>query len=88
MYLNIAVLFISECLQTLSYTGKLVSVINSKLSWLDMSMCKLDCNEDIFVTVCIIDYFAQHPYNTQWYICSTPEGVLEVQEMFYYSGRV
>ena len=27
MYLNIAVLFISECLQTLSYTGKLVSVI-------------------------------------------------------------
>ena len=33
-------------------------------------------------------YFEQHPYNTQWYICSTPEGVLEVHEMFYYSGRV
>ena len=37
---------------TLSYTGKLVSVIKSKLSWLDMSVCKLDCNEDIFVTLC------------------------------------
>ena len=31
----------------LSYTGKLVSVIKSKLSWLDMSVCKLDCNENI-----------------------------------------
>ena len=38
---------------TLSYTGKLVSVIKSRHSWLDMSVCKLDCNEDIFVTVCI-----------------------------------
>ena len=37
---------------TLSYTGKLVSVIKSKLSWLDISVCKLDCNEDIFVTLC------------------------------------
>ena len=36
----------------LSYTGKLVSVIKSKLSWLDMSVCKLDCNEDISVTLC------------------------------------
>ena len=35
---------------TLSYIGKLVSVIKSKLSWFDMSVCKLDCNEDIFVT--------------------------------------
>ena len=49
MYLNIAVLFISEMPATLSYTGKLVSVIKSKLSWLNMSVCKLDCNEDIFV---------------------------------------
>ena len=72
------------------YTGTLVSVIQSKLSWLEMSVCKLDCNEDIFVTLCIImniclftHYFEQHPYNTQWYICSTPEGVLEVYEMFY-----
>ena len=80
----------------LSYTGKLVSVIKSKLSWLDMSVCKLDCNEDIFVTLrinirifaFITHYFEQHPYNTQWYICSTPEGVLEVHEMFHYSGRV
>ena len=93
MYLNIAVLFISGA--TRSYTGKLVSVITSKLSWLDMSVCKLDCNEDIFVTFCsnviafiITHYFEQHPYNTQWYICSTPEGVLEVHEMFYYSRRV
>ena len=39
---------------TLSYTGKLVSVIKSKLSWLDMSVSKLDCNEDIFVTLCLI----------------------------------
>ena len=30
---------------------KLVSVIKSKLSWLDISVCKLDCNEDIFVTL-------------------------------------
>ena len=36
---------------TLSYTGKLVSVIKSKLSCLDMSVCKLDCNEDIFVAL-------------------------------------
>ena len=28
---------------TLSHTGKLVSVIKSKLSRLDMSVCKLDC---------------------------------------------
>ena len=40
MYLNIVVLFIVPA--TLSYTGKLVSVIKSKLSWLDMSVCKLD----------------------------------------------
>ena len=34
----------------LSYTaGKLVSVIKSKLSWLDMSVCKLDCNEDFIL---------------------------------------
>ena len=44
MYLNIVVLFISECLNA--------SVIKSKLSWLDMSVCKLDYNEDIFVTLC------------------------------------
>ena len=37
----------------LSYTGKLVSVIKSKLSRLDMSVCNLDCNEDIIVTLCI-----------------------------------
>ena len=37
---------------TLSYTRKLVSVIKSKLPWLDMSVCKLDCNENIFVTLC------------------------------------
>ena len=36
----------------LSYIRKLVSVIKSKLSWLDMSVCKLDCNEDILVTLC------------------------------------
>ena len=82
---------------TLCYTGKLVSVIKSKLSWLDMSVCKLDCNEDIFVTLYynydylpllnFIYYFEQHPYNTQWCICSTPVGVLEVHKMFYYSGR-
>ena len=41
---------------TLSYTGKLVLVIKSKLSWLDMSVCKLDCNEDIFVTLRINIY--------------------------------
>ena len=52
----------------LSYNGKLVSVIKSKLSWLDMSVCKLDCNEDIFVTLCInifafiTQYYVQHPY--------------------------
>ena len=33
----------------LSYTGELVSVIKSKLSWL---VCMLDNNEDIFVTLC------------------------------------
>ena len=78
----------------LSYNGKLISVIKSKLSWLDMAVCKLDCNEDNFVTLCInifafiTHYFEQHPYNTQWYICSNLEGVLEVHDMFYYSGRV
>ena len=36
---------------TLSCTGKLVSVIKSKLSWLDMSVCKLGCNEDHFVLI-------------------------------------
>ena len=75
----------------LSYTGELVSVIKSKLSWLDMSVCKLDCNDDIFVTLCSkYEYLPllHRTYNTQWYICSTPEGVLEVHGMFYYSGRV
>ena len=74
----------------LSYTGKLVAVIKSKLSWLDMSVCKLDCNEDIFVTLCNNNNNEYLPLllhiilnNTQWYICSTPEGGLEVHEMFY-----
>ena len=39
LYLNVAVLFISECLATLFYTGKSISVINSKFFWLDMSVC-------------------------------------------------
>ena len=56
-YLNIAVLFISECLQRQLY----YKTCFSKLSWLDMSVCKLDCNEDIFVTLCSTHYFQQHP---------------------------
>ena len=58
MYLNVAVLFISECLQhcfildlpMMFYIGKSISVISRKLFWLDMSVCNLlDCNEDIFL---------------------------------------
>ena len=76
---------------TLSYTGKLVSVIKSKLSWLDMSVCKLDGNEDIFVTLSeylpLLHIILNNTLITPM-ICSSPEGVLEVHEMFYYSGRV
>ena len=43
---------VRDLFKEIRYTGKLVSVIKSKLSWLDMSVCKLDCNEDIFVTLC------------------------------------
>ena len=43
---------------TLFYTGKSISVINSKLFWLDTSVCNLlDCKEDIFdiiLNYCII----------------------------------
>ena len=52
MYLNGYIVY-KRMPATMSYTGKLVSVIKSKFSWLDMSVCKLDCNEDIFVTLCI-----------------------------------
>ena len=51
MYFNVAVLFISEC-QLHLYTGKSISVINSKFLWLEMSVCNfLDCNEDIFANI-------------------------------------
>ena len=40
----------------------------------------------------ITPYFEQYPWggicNTQWDVCSTPEGVLEVHAVFYESGRV
>ena len=70
---------------TLSYTGKLVSVIKSKLYWLDMSVCKLDCNEDIFVT--LYEYLPLlHIILNNKLI--TPNGIFVAHGMFYYSGRV
>ena len=49
--INVAVLFISECVQHV-YIGKTISVINSKLFWLDVSGVQfVGCNEDIFVNI-------------------------------------
>ena len=38
---------------TLFYTGKSISVINSKLFWLEMSVCNFfgHCNEDISINI-------------------------------------
>ena len=82
---------------TLSYTGKLVSVIKSKLSWLDMHLCA----SLIAMMTFLLQFVLIYEYlpvlhiilnNTlitpNGIICSTPGGVLEVHEMFYYSGRV
>ena len=77
--------------------------INSMLIWLDMSVCNLlHCNEDIFVNT-LNQYYEYLPLlhiilnNTlgvasvtpnEGDICSTPEGLLEVHEVFYDPGRV
>ena len=52
MYLNIAVLFISKARYTVLYTGKSISVINSKHFGLKCLCAFLgDCNEDNSVNI-------------------------------------
>ena len=49
LYLNVAVLFISECLQHCFILENLFQYLIVSFFWLDMSVCNLlDCNEDIF----------------------------------------
>ena len=52
MYLNVAVLFISECPLHCFILGKSISVINSKIFGLKC-LCAifLDCNDDISVNI-------------------------------------
>ena len=76
--------------------------INSMLIWLDISVCNLlHCNEDIFANT-LNQYYEYLPLlhiilnNTLGVtsvtpngdICSTPEGLLEVHDVFYDPGRV